>query len=293
MAGNLILLIDPFENVLTVYQTLLEDNGYEVDIAIGLSEAVHLFSKKRYPVVIMEFFFPLDDTVNFIREIKKAASETCIILNTSTVIEDLTYRTLFKNGVNDYLLKPNSPEKLLIHIDKGLTLIELMLENREKESIFEPIARKGQQEILNPSYFKKEFRKELKKAKRHQIPLSLLLLKIPNQKIIGDQYETFYVDLVKILKSTLREEDVVGKENGKLGIILSQTDQAGSQKLKQRLYKEIQSHPSFKSDRLLEPIIQDLLFHSYTFPGILEPPEFLNSLIEGIENMSSSRRARA
>jgi PleD family two-component response regulator len=284
MTKNSILLIDPFENVLNVYQTVLEGEGFEVDVVIDLSQSIHFFLKKRYSIVITEFFVSLADTVNFIREIKKTAPETYIVLNTSTIIDDLTYITLFEKGLDDYLLKPYSPEKLLIHINKGLNLIRLILENREKESIFEPMARKGQQEIFNPSYFKKELRGELKKAKRHQNPMSLLLLKIPTKEIMGDRYETCYINLVKIIKSTLREEDVVGRENGKLGIILSQTDQTGSQVLKQRLYKKIRSHPSFKSDRLSELIAQELLFHSYTFPSISEPPEILKSLMEGVEN---------
>jgi PleD family two-component response regulator len=291
MSGQAILLMDPFENVLTIYRMVLEAEGYLVDIVSDLKKSPRFFSEKEYPVVIMEYFNSLEDTVHFIQEVKQIAPETYIILNTSTVIDDPTYKQLFESGLDDYLLKPYAPEKLLVHIHKGLKQRGLILENREqeKQSFFEPMAQKVQQEIVNPPYFKKELRRELKKAKRHQNPMSLLLLKIPSQDIMGDRYEPFYGDLVKILKNAVREEDVVGRENGKLGIILSQTDQTGSQVLGQRLSDEIQACPSFKADTFLKPILQDLAFQYYTFPSELEMPDFLSLLLEGINNKPPSQ----
>ncbi len=284
MSGNSILLMDPFENVLTIYRMVLEAESFQVDTVTDLNESGRFFARKQYPVVIMEYFNSFGDTVDFIEEVKKAAPETYIILNTSSVIDDPIYKKFFESGLDDYLLKPYAPEKLLVHIHKGLKQRELILENRGqgKQSFFEPMAQKVQQEIINPPYFKKELRRELKKAKRHQNPMSLLLLKIPSQEIMGDRYEPFYGELVKILKKTLREEDVVGRENGKLGIILSQTDQPGSQVLGQRLSDEIQSYPSFKSEPFFTPILHDLSFQYYTFPSQSEIPEFLDPLLEGI-----------
>jgi DNA-binding response OmpR family regulator len=286
MSGHSILLMDPFENVLTIYRMVLEEEGFQVDMVTDLKESSRFFLVKEYPIVIMEYFNSFEDTARFIEEVKRTAPETYIILNTANVIDDPTYKRLFESGLDDYLLKPYAPEKLLVHIHKGLKQRGLILENRqqEKHSFFEPMAQKVQQEIINPSYFKKELRRELKKAQRHQNPMSLLLLKIPSQDIMGDRYEPFYGDLVKILKKALREEDLVGRENGKLGIILSQTDQAGSQLLGQRLSEEIQSHPSFQSDAFLKPILRELAFQHYTFPSQSEVPEFLDPLLEGIHN---------
>jgi DNA-binding response OmpR family regulator len=290
MSANSILLIDPFENVLTIYQMVLTESGFQVDIVNDLNQSARFIAEKEYLLVIMEYFSSLEETVLFIQEVKKTAPETYIILNTSNIIDDLTYKRLFDSGLDDYLLKPYAPEKLLVHIQKGLKQRGLILENRvhEQQSFFEPMAQKVNQEIVNSLYFKKEIRRELKKAKRHQNPMSLLLLKIPNREILGDRYESFYGGLVKILKGALREEDVVGRENGRLGIILSQTDQIGSQILGQRLSEEIQSNPSFQADEFLKPILQDLAFQFYTFPDQSELPEFILPLLEGIINKPSS-----
>jgi DNA-binding response OmpR family regulator len=282
MSRHPILLLDPFENVLTIYRMVLEEEGYQVDILTDLLKSSQLFSEKKYPIIIMEYFSSLEQTIHFIKEIKKSAPETYIILNTSNVIDDQTYKQLFESGLDDYLLKPYAPEKLMIHIQRGLKQRGLILENQEQgqRSFFEPMAQRVQQEIVNQPYFKKEIRKELKKAKRHQNPMSLLLMNIPSQDKLGERYEPFYGTLVKIIKGSLREEDIVGRENGKLGIILSQTDQTGCQILEERLSKEIQTHPSFQADAVIKTILQDLSFQSYTFPDETEFSEFLERLLE-------------
>jgi DNA-binding response OmpR family regulator len=288
---NSVLLIDPFENVLTIYRMILEEEGYHVDIETDLSTSFESFLAKRHPIVIMEYTNSFEDTVSFIESIKKAAPETYLLINTSKVIEDPHFTQLSERGLDEYLLKPYAPEKLLVLLRKGLKQREIILEKQaqDQQSFFEPLARKVNQEIVSQSYFIREIRRELKKAKRHQIPMSLLLLKIPNKELVGDQYESFYGTLVTIVKNSLREEDYVGRENGKLGIILSQTDQAGSQMLGQRLSDKIQSCPSFQSDLSLKPIIRDLSFQSYTFSGQSEMPEVLNRLYEGAKTKPPTR----
>ena len=288
MTGKSILLIDPFENVLKVYQTLLKDKGFEVDAANNIADSLDCFGKKQHPIIIIEYFISLEEIIHFLEMVKKSSPETYVILSTSMCIDDRTYKILFDKGLDDFLLKPYAPEKLLIHIQKGLKQIELTVKQQEMErnSFFEPIAQQGQQEIFKPPFFMKELRRELKKSRRHQHSMSLLLLKIPPREIMGERYETFYIELVKILKNSLREEDIVGRENGKVGIILPQTDQVGSQTLEQRLLSKIQSCPSFKTDQFLEPITNSLSFQSYSYPGLSNPPEFLKSMLESIDTKS-------
>jgi len=290
MSGNSILLADPFENILVIYRTILEEEGYQVETAPDLDVAAHCFSISHYPIIITEYFYSFEDTVDFIQWVKKIAPETYIILNTSAIIDDLTYGKLFNNGLDDYLLKPYAPEKLMVHVKKGFKQRGLIIENREKGSrLLDPIAEKSEEMIFNPPYFKKVVRQELKKAKRHQQPMSLLLIKMPKQEDMGNRFEPFYIDLVKILRNSLRDEDLLGRENGKLGILLSQTDQTGSRILGQRLSKAIQSHPSFESDDFLRPLIHDLSFQHYTFPSQAEVPAFVTPLLKEIDSQYPSQ----
>lgn len=287
MSENRILLLDPFENVLNIYKMVLEGEDFQVDTLVDLKEALQSIAEKRYSIIIMEYFSPFDDISLWIKAVKNNAPETYIIMNSSTDIDDLSYEKLFSIGLDDYLLKPYAPGKLLAHIKKAIRQREVILENqeREKQSLVDPIAYKDQQVIFNQSFFKTLVRQELKKAKRHQQPLSLLLLKLPTEEIMGCQYESFYRNLLKIVRNSVREEDVLGRENGHLGIILNQTDQTGSQILGQRLSRLVQSHPSLETEPSKNSILKNLSFQNYTFSSQGEShSELLNQLLKEIED---------
>src|SRR5512136_3062331 len=156
---------------------------------------------------------------------------------TNAIIDEKTYEKLFTIGVDDFILKPYSPERILVHIKKGLKQRDLILRQQklEKLSFFEPFAQEIQEVIFNIAFFKRCFRQELKRAKRHHHPFSLILIRVPGSGEIGSRFDSFYMDLVKIVKKHTREEDLIGKNNGEIGIILPETDQTGSETLLQRL----------------------------------------------------------
>ncbi len=106
--------------------------------------------------------------------------------------------------------------------------------------------------VYGPVFFKKLIRQEIKKARRHQQPVSLILLKLPSKDRMGNRFGSFYIELIDLLRKSLREEDLIGRENGNLGIILDKTDEAGSQNLGRRLSKLIQTHPSFQANLSLQ-----------------------------------------
>ena len=203
---------------------------------------------------------------------------------TNASIDEKTYEKLFTIGVDDIILKPYSPEKILVHIKKGLKERDLILKIRELErlNLLEPITQKIQGLIFNALFFKRCLRQEIKKAKRHHHPFSLLLIQMPKENEIGDHFDSFYAELVKIVKKYTREEDMVGKSNGEIGILLPETDQIGSQALIQRLSNLIKNYPSFKSDNVLETSAQNLFFQSFTYPNQFELPESLSPILEEI-----------
>ena len=179
-------------------------------------------------------------------------------------------------------MKPYSPEKILVHIRKGLRQRELVLRKQEleRQSLLDPMTERIQQFIFNSTYFKKCLRQEIKRAKRHQHPLSLLLMQLPNREKIGDRFENFCIELVQIVRKSIREEDMFGRNNGTFGIILPETNQVGSEALVRRLLNLIQTHPMFKSDQDLKSIIQALSFQTFTYPEKFVIPESLKTVLE-------------
>jgi len=284
MPNNWILLIDPFKNLLNAYRIILEEEDYLAETALNLKDAYELFKKRQYSVIITEYIPPFETTDYMIQWVKKNSPEVYIIMVTNAIVDEKTYEKLFTIGVDDFILKPYSPERILVHVKKGLKQRDLILKMQELErlNLLEPITQEIQRLIFNTIFFKSCLRQEIKKAKRHHRPFSLLLLQIPAKRKIGDRFDSCYMELVKIVKRYTREEDMVGRNNGEIGIILPETDQIGSQALIQRLLNLIHTHPQFKSDDALNSYIQTLSFQSFTYPDQFAIPESLKAVLEDV-----------
>jgi PleD family two-component response regulator len=262
----------------------LEGQNYVVETAINLDEAFQKCSLKQYSVFITEYISPFEDICRMIQWLKHQSPETYIIMVTHADIDETTYEALFEIGLDDLIFKPYPPEKILVHIRKGIRQRNLILEKQEaeKQLVLDPIATQIQRPIFSPTYFRKCLRQELKRAKRHQHPLSLLLITIPTEVMMGERFELFCQELARLVRTYTREEDLVGRENGNFGILLPETDHAGSQALLKRLTGLIQNEQSFQPDGAMRPYSETLSFQTFTYPEEFLVPESLMSVLEEI-----------
>ncbi len=291
MSSDWILLIDPFKNLLNAYRMILEEEKYRVETSLDLRDAYQLLERRQYSVIITEYAPPFESTDYMIKWVKKNAPETYVLIVTNAFVDEKTYENLFAIGVDDFILKPCSPERILVHVKRGLKQRELVLKVRELErlSLLEPITQKIQEVVFNIMFFKKCLRQEIKKARRHRHPFSLLLIQVPDKEELGDRFDMFYAELVRIVKKHTREEDMVGRSNGEIGVILPETDQAGSQALMQRLSRLVLTHPQFKSDASIEGRVRTLSFQSFTYPDQFSIPDPLRAVLEEVDKESLHR----
>ena len=285
MISNWILLLDPFRNLLNAYRMILEEEKYFVETALNLKEAYQLFRRRQYSVVITEYCPPFEETDEMIQWVKKNTPETYIIIVTNASIGEKIYERLFAIGVDDFIPKPYSPERILVHVRKGLKQRDMVrrLQELERLSLLEPFAQEIEEVIFNTVFFKRCLRQEFKRAKRHHHPFSLLLIQVPGEEKIGNRFESFYMDLAKIVKKHTREEDMVGKNNGEIGILLPETDETGSKALVERLLNIIHADSRFKSDGGLKSYVEALSFQSFTFPSQFPIPEPLKAILKDID----------
>ena len=290
MSENWILLVDPFRNLLNAYRFILEGQGYFVETAKNLNEAIQKLSARTYSVILTEYFPPFEETYLMIQKAKQTHPETSVMMITNAVIDEASYEKLFDAGLDDIVFKPYSPEKIIVHLKKGLRLRDLFLRKQELEIQAAKSPHMAVTELnLNPLYFTKCLRQELKRAKRHQHPFSLVLIEIPNTKNLADQLETLFLEVAKILRKRIREEDIMGRDNGHFGILLPETDQTGSKAVVQRLSDLVQAHPSFQSDKTLKPLVRKLSFRSFSYPEKFVIPESLKGIVEEVDREYSRR----
>ncbi|MEW6184534.1 MAG: response regulator [Thermodesulfobacteriota bacterium] len=276
--------MDPFDNVRSVQRMILDEQGYEVDTATDLEEAAALWGSTTYQVVITEYFFPVEKTLSFVRFLKGQSPQPFHLLSTSTPIDDQICKGLFDAGLDDLLVKPYGREFFLTHIKKGLEQQALSQGYFEKEHQGRSLpSQMDVLGVLEPHYFSRFIRREIKKARRHQESMSLILVRLPKKDQMGQEFDLFYNELTGLLRKSLREEDLVGRENGHLGIVLEKTDETGSQVLGKRLLSLIQTHPTFQAQASWQSAIRDLAFNYYTYPNPSNVPEIINTLLQEME----------
>lgn len=277
MSFHSILLIDPFKNLINAYQIILSEEGYLVESALNLDEANSLLLKKNFSIIILEYLYPYKVTEEFIRKIKHLSPETYIIMIANALIDSETYERLFDTGLDEFILKPYSPDKILVHIKRGLKQRELVLQlgGLKKLNLVDPISEKLHRIIFNRNFFVTSLKKELKRSKRHHHPFSIILIKISIEGAEKDQLNEFNKEFLDLIRKNTREEDVVSKNNGEIGLLLPETNRIGCQALQQRLEGLIKGYPLFQPDKAFGSVIKSLSFQSITFP---EESEILESL---------------
>ena len=287
---NWILLIDPFKNLVNAYRMILEAERYGVDTAGNLGEAYGQFGTREYSVVIIEYFPSYEDTCQIIRWMKERRPQAYILMVTNATIDEVEYGKLFSLGLDDLILKPYSPEKILVHIQKGLRQREMILRKQELEeqNVLDPCSAKGSGSIFNHMFFQRVLRQEVKRARRHGHPLSIVLVKLsPEEK--KDSFDSFCNEMARILRSYIREEDIVGREDRDFEILLPETDQGGSRALLRRLSSLIDSYPPFRDDDALRPFLQTLSLQAYTYPEFHDLPRSLSLVLGDIDREPSRR----
>jgi PleD family two-component response regulator len=202
---------------------------------------------------------------------------------TDALVDEEGYERIFDAGVDDLFIKPFPPKQLLVHVRRGLRQRALILQQRKQDqlALMDPISLTIKQIILSTDYFKRCFRQELKRAKRHEDPLSIILVKTSKSENEAEENDQFLMEVAKLLRKVTREEDIIGRENGGFGILLYKTDQQGSKLLIARLSHLIQNHLPFRKE-LYQSLLSGLEFHPFTIPDGARIPKPFSRIMQDV-----------
>lgn len=100
-----ILVVDDEKGILESLQTHLELDGYHVDVANTAKDALQLFQKEPYHIVLTDINMPVMDGLVLLEEIQALRGDTIVIM--MTAYTSLTKVLLSRaHGATDYVLKP-------------------------------------------------------------------------------------------------------------------------------------------------------------------------------------------
>ena len=118
-----IIIVDDDENIRKTMKTVLEEEGYVVDLAATGNEAIEMTQKTAYNIALLDIRLPDMEGVELLKLIKDNVPRTRKIMVTGYPSMQNAISALNKNA-DAYLVKPVDVEKLLNTVKEQLQLQE-------------------------------------------------------------------------------------------------------------------------------------------------------------------------
>jgi len=123
-----ILVVDDEMIVCESCKRILEEEGYEVDIALSGKEAFEKMKANPFDIVITDLKMPGIDGMEVLRTFHKEYPDSIIIMITGFSTVETAVEAM-KLGAFDYIPKPFTPDEVTIVVKKAIEKKSLMLEN--------------------------------------------------------------------------------------------------------------------------------------------------------------------
>jgi DNA-binding NtrC family response regulator len=123
-----ILIVDDDDTIRTTMKAILEDEGYDVDLAASGKEGIEKSKETTYNIALLDIRLPDMEGVELLKLMKPTVPRTRKIMVTGYPSTQNAIYALNKNA-DAYLIKPVDIEKLLSTIKEQLKL-------QEEERIF-------------------------------------------------------------------------------------------------------------------------------------------------------------
>ncbi len=124
MIEKRILVVEDAAAIAQVIANVLISEGYEVSIAGNGKEALEIYGKKPFPIVITDIEMPHMDGVELIDHLNKRQDAPLIFVVTSHNEPSLII-DIMKKGIYDYMVKPLDIDNLPVKIKNAFESLEL------------------------------------------------------------------------------------------------------------------------------------------------------------------------
>src|ERR1700744_5675604 len=125
-----ILVIDDEADIRESLETLLDFEGYQVDLASNATEGERKLEARAYDLVLLDLMMPDKSGMEVLRDVRERDKHTPIFMITAYGTVEAAVQAV-KLGANDYLAKPWDNDKLLIEIDRAIGAQRLIDENTQ------------------------------------------------------------------------------------------------------------------------------------------------------------------
>ena len=146
-----ILLVEDVVALATTFGTHLENDGAEVHICHTAAEALGNLEQHDYSLILLDLQLPDSDGLQLLEEIRGSGNQSSVIVVTSNASADLAVEAM-RMGARDYLVKPLTPNRLLVTVRNTLELVSLeeRVRSEKKRAGFEGFI--GSSDVMQAIY---------------------------------------------------------------------------------------------------------------------------------------------
>jgi diguanylate cyclase (GGDEF)-like protein len=245
-----ILLVEDSATLRFAMRNYIIDAGHEPLLARSGEEALQLLENTPVDMIIMDVEMPgLNgfETTRLIRE--WLAGHWIPIIFVTGLNEDENYREGIEAGGDDYLIKPVS----FMIIKAKIRAMERIAEMRDQlNQLNAELEALSQLDSLTQIYNRRTFNELAQQqwalAKRHQQPISALMIDVDHFKLFNDHYghpagDACLKKVTHAIKSCLhRSSDILGRYGGEEFIVLlPETDAKGAMRVAQAISEAMEN----------------------------------------------------
>jgi len=227
-----------------VLENILVNEGFNVTAVENGKEALKLFKKKFFPIVLTDWLMPEMEGTELCRAIRKENPRgyVYIVLLTARDSQNDIIAGL-EAGADDYLTKPANRAELIARLKNGLRILNLEKSLKEANeeirnlSITDPLTG-----IYNRGYLDERLPQEIKRSIRYKRFLSLILCDIDHFKSINDRFghiagDKVLIGFARCIVDSIRDQiDWSARYGGEeFLVVLPETDFVGAKHLSERL----------------------------------------------------------
>jgi diguanylate cyclase (GGDEF)-like protein len=246
-----ILVVDDEPGLRWIVKTQLTRLGHEVVEAEGGEAAWELWQREAFPLVVTDWMMPDIDGLELVRRIRTAPSLNytyIVLLTVRTDKSDVV--TGLEDGADDYLTKPFDAGELQARVAVGSRI--LSMETRLRESLAqqsELAARDSLTGLFNRRKFNTHLADEIRRSRRYNRPLALIMIDIDHFKHYNDAYghvqgDHLLQELAKVLAHSVRSTDFVARYGGEeFVIVLPETNKTCSLLAAEKIRSAVATHP--------------------------------------------------
>ncbi|MFC1683285.1 diguanylate cyclase [Candidatus Zixiibacteriota bacterium] len=235
-----VLVVDDEEIVRSFLVDVLSEEGYQVRAVPSGEEAIVLFERETYDLIITDIKMPGTNGMEVLRSAKTMDPNQNVIVMTGYASTETAVESM-KLGAGDYITKPFNLDQIKIVVAKTLERSKL-LKKAEEGEIYKQLSRiDGLTELYNYTFFQQLLKTEVERAMRYSHQLSLLMIDIDNFKGYNDNHghpagDEALKRLARVMSRAVRGCDFIARYGGdEFVVVLPETEQSEARIIGERL----------------------------------------------------------